>query len=261
MVMNYLFFAAPMLLTASIALAQGPDELRPTTASAIGSVKPTTMRAIGTVDKRYQSYNLEMVEVMGGKWWAPYGEQTLAAGSGLASEAAAQSSIGAAPLRYQPPIDLSNSQLRKLAAALSPAYVRVSDTWANTMYFQDSNATKSGPTPAGFGAVLTGPEWKGVIDFSNALDVRLVTSFSIGRGCGIRTESGHRRRQQRSLRSRGTLGEALLRRSSSTSQIWRRSKAPPRATMRRLRSGLQSIPLVHKKERSGHEDSGPRAGR
>jgi hypothetical protein len=38
--------------------------------------------------------------------------------------------------RQRPPIDLTNPRLRKLAAALGPAYVRVSGTWANTTYFQ-----------------------------------------------------------------------------------------------------------------------------
>ena len=38
---------------------------------------------------------------------------------------------------YGPPLDLTNARLRKLAAALGPAYVRVSGTWANTTYFPD----------------------------------------------------------------------------------------------------------------------------
>ena len=38
-----------------------------------------------------------------------------------------------------PPIDLTNARLRKLAAALGPAYVRVSGTWANTTYFPTSD--------------------------------------------------------------------------------------------------------------------------
>ena len=37
--------------------------------------------------------------------------------------------------QYLPPIDLTNRRLRKLAAALGPAYVRTSGTWANTTYF------------------------------------------------------------------------------------------------------------------------------
>jgi hypothetical protein len=30
------------------------------------------MRKIGTVDERFQSYNVEMVEVIGGRFWKPY---------------------------------------------------------------------------------------------------------------------------------------------------------------------------------------------
>ncbi len=188
MLLNRLLFIAPVLITGGLLTAQTSNQTRSITASKTTSVEPAKMNTIGTVDERYQSYNLEMVEIMGGKWWAPYGTQPPAADSRLASEAGAQSSIGATPLRYQPPIDLTNVRLRKLAAALGPAYMRVSDTWANTMYFQDSDVTKPGPAPAGFGSVLTGPEWKGVIEFSKATNAKIVTSFSIG--AGVRDETG-----------------------------------------------------------------------
>jgi hypothetical protein len=42
------------------------------------------------------------------------------------------------------PINLYNARLRKLAAALGPAYVRVSGTWANSIFFQPAD----GPVPA-----------------------------------------------------------------------------------------------------------------
>jgi hypothetical protein len=38
-----------------------------------GAVTPATMSRVGTVDDRYQSYNVEMLEVTGGEFWAPYG--------------------------------------------------------------------------------------------------------------------------------------------------------------------------------------------
>jgi hypothetical protein len=48
----------------------------PSTAMAqIVSLAPATMPPIRTVDERYQSYNLEMVEVTGGKFWKPYGPE------------------------------------------------------------------------------------------------------------------------------------------------------------------------------------------
>jgi hypothetical protein len=86
--------------------------------------------------------------------------------------------------------------LRKLAAALGPAYLRVSGTWANSTYFQDSEdpapAKPGAPTdrslsagltpPAGFNGVLTRAQWRGVIDFSHVVDAKLVTSFAISPG-------------------------------------------------------------------------------
>ena len=36
------------------------------------AVTPATMQKIGTVDERFQSYNIEMLEVTGGRFWAPY---------------------------------------------------------------------------------------------------------------------------------------------------------------------------------------------
>ena len=43
------------------------------------SVMPATMARVGVVDDRYQSYNVEMLEVTGGKFWRPYGPELDAA--------------------------------------------------------------------------------------------------------------------------------------------------------------------------------------
>ena len=71
---------------------------------------------------------------------------------------------------------------RKLAAALGPAYVRVSGTWANSVFFQDTDAVEAGSTPSGYQSVLTRPQWAGVIAFTRAVDAKLVTSFAISSG-------------------------------------------------------------------------------
>jgi hypothetical protein len=80
--------------------------------------------------------------------------------------------------QQRPPIDLGNARLRKLAAALAPSYMRVSGTWANNTYFHDSDTRAPSTAPEGFGGVLTRPQWKGVVDFSHAVDAKLVTSFA-----------------------------------------------------------------------------------
>ena len=88
------------------------------------AIAPGAMPRVGTVDERFQSYNIEAVEVTGGRFWKPYA-------SAATSHAAAQPAAGTLPgmdpslYEYRPPIDLSNPRLRKLAAALGPAYVRV----------------------------------------------------------------------------------------------------------------------------------------
>jgi heparanase 1 len=150
----------------------------------VASLDLAKMPTIGTVDERFQSYNIEMVEVIGGRFWKPYGNTT---NESKAQEPARQAGFTPAGIdpnlyRYRAPIDLSNSRLRKLAAALSPAYVRVSGTWANGAYFQDSEHAAPANAPAGFSGVLTREEWKGVVDFSRAVNAEIVTSVATGPG-------------------------------------------------------------------------------
>src|SRR3984957_5394008 len=153
-----------------------------------GSIDPASMRRIGTVDERFQSYNIEMVEVIGGRFWKPYRDigALLKAQSSIAqsNKDASGAPAGMAPNLYQqrPPIDLTNPRLRKLAAGLGPAYVRVSGTWANTVYFQNSDQPAPRTPPKGFGGVLTRRQWKGVIEFAHAVDAKLVTSFATSAG-------------------------------------------------------------------------------
>jgi len=113
------------------------------------SVTPAKMPSVGTIDERYQSFNIEMVEVTGGRFWAPYKKGAAAAPAPPVHTGAP---VGMDPslYRYRAPIDLSNPRLRKLAAALGPAYVRVSGTWANSTYFQDSDAPAPATPPTPF---------------------------------------------------------------------------------------------------------------
>ena len=145
---------------------------------AVAQQNPSTMLKIGSVDPRFQSYNVEMVEVIGGRFWKPYGSKTAAAPSTSGTPGGIDPSL----FEQRTPIDLSNPRLRKLAAALGPAYLRVSGTWANTMYFQDSDAAAPAAAPAGFGGVLTRAEWKGVVEFAKAVDAQIVTSFATSAG-------------------------------------------------------------------------------
>jgi hypothetical protein len=150
------------------------------------------MPRIGTIDERFQSYNIEMLEVTGGRFWAPHKQGSDAPPPSADAKPEAKTSTTPGPdpsaYRYRPPIDLSNPRLRKLAAALAPSYVRVSGTWANSTYFHDSDDPAPSSPPAGFGGVLTRQQWRGVVDFAHAVDAKIVTSFAISPG--VRDASG-----------------------------------------------------------------------
>ena len=137
---------------------------------------------IAKIDERFQSYNVEMAEIIGGNFWRPYGADGNVAqpsvtplGGGVA---------GQDPNLFEafPPLETSNRRLRKLAASLGPAYVRISGTWANSVYFQNSDLPPPAKAPDGFNGVLTRAEWKGAIDFAKAANAGLVSSFTISPG-------------------------------------------------------------------------------
>jgi hypothetical protein len=59
--------------------------------------------------------------------------------------------------------------------------MRVSGTWANSTYFADQDNPPPAP-PAGFNGVLTRQQWRGVVDFSQAVGAAIVTSFAVSPG-------------------------------------------------------------------------------
>jgi heparanase len=166
--------AGVLLLTCCAALAEKPSAALSIAPATVPSLVPARLPRIGTVDARFQSYNIEMVEITGGRFWKPYDGQTT-------SPPGTDTSADADRYADRPPIDLSNPRLRRLAAALAPAYLRISGTWANSTYFADSGDAPSKP-PAGFQGVLNYRRWRDVIDFARAVDARLVTSFAISPG-------------------------------------------------------------------------------
>ena len=118
---------------------------------------------LGEVSDRYQAYNIEMVEVTGGRFWAPYG--------GPADER----------YRQRPPIDLTDPKLIALAKGLGPSLMRVSGTWANNTYLEAPGENLTAP-PAGFVQVLKREQWQNVVAFSKAVDAPIVTSFAVSKG-------------------------------------------------------------------------------
>ena len=134
-------------------------------ALATGSIDPAALRIAATVDPRYQSYNVEMVEVTGGRFWRAYR-------LGPPKDAADR-------YAYRPPLELDNRRLRALASALGPAYVRVSGTWASATYVA---AHDGDVAPTGFTTVLTPKQWRGLAAFAKATRGEVVLSAPTSAG-------------------------------------------------------------------------------
>jgi hypothetical protein len=144
-----------VLVLAALASIGASD---PPAAGDLSKLKP-----VGSVDARFLSFNVEMVEVTGGRFWRPYG------------------SPGTDRYEYRRPIDLTNPKLRKFTAALAPSYLRISGTWANATWFADRDDAPDKPPP-GFDTVLTHQQWRGVVDFAKATGSAIITSFATSPG-------------------------------------------------------------------------------
>lgn len=177
--MRYSFRHTVLAAMGLVALSTGRLE-----AQSMVRLAPSSMARVGKVDDRFQSYNIEMVEVTGGRFWAPYKKDAAASPAAPAprsNQTVLPQSLSAASenmFAMRPPINLYDARLRKMAAALGPAYVRVSGSWANATYFQDSDDPAPATPPKGFNGVLTRKEWKGVVDFSRAVDAKIISSFA-----------------------------------------------------------------------------------
>lgn len=152
------------------------------TDTGIITISLKEMKYLGSVDERYQSYNVEIAEVVGGRFWRPY--KTM---DSLPSSTSAFNFSNEQMFRKLPPVNLYDKRLANLARALAPAYVRVSGSWTNTVYFQDDNNSQT-KAPEGFVNTLTRSQWKGVIDFVKATNSKLITSFAVSNG--VRDASG-----------------------------------------------------------------------
>lgn len=144
--------AASLIAIASTSVAKASDGLG-----------LSSLVKLGTVDERYQGYNIEMVEVTGGRFWAPYG--------GPPNEM----------YRDRAPLDLTDPRLIALAKHLGPALMRVSGTWSNNTYLEAEGEKLAAP-PEGYKQVLTRQQWRNVVAFSQAANAPIVTSFAVSGG-------------------------------------------------------------------------------
>ena len=160
-------------------------------AAGEATIVPAELPPVGTIDERFQSFNIEMVEVTGGPFWKPYPAidgvakpyETARSATPEKTDRKTDEKTGKKSDLFanRSPIDLTNARLRKFASALSPAYLRVSGTRANTTFFAGPGSAPPRHL-AGYKGVLTRRQWREVVDFSNAVDAPIVTSFAISGG-------------------------------------------------------------------------------
>lgn len=164
---------AAVCLAGAAGSAAGPSR-------SVREVVVDQLQVVGRVDERFLSYNVESVEVTGGNFWAPYpkpGEERAAGAVGPHGTEFATDAY-----QKRDPIDLQgNRRLQMLAKALGPAWMRVSGSWANSIYFQDDDHPPM-PPPPGYQGVLTRAQWAGVVEFGKEVDARILTSFATSQG-------------------------------------------------------------------------------
>jgi len=225
------------------------------------TVTPSAMPRIGTVDARFQSYNIEMIEITGGRFWKPYRSEPGAAVAPAPRSGSDTPGIDSNLYQYRPPIDLANPRLRKLAAALAPAYLRVSGTWANSTYFAASDNAPPAP-PAGFNGVLTRQQWRGAIDFAQAVDARIVTSFAISTGSRDAAGLWKPDLANSLLSYTRSIGGSNRRRGiHERTEPRRDGRCARRLRRERIWKGLPDIPFLYEADGSRDGDPRPRHGR
>ena len=203
---------------------------------AASALAPSSMPHIGVVDERFQSYNIEMIEVTGGHFWRPYRDK---------ERPGADSSMFA----YRKSIDLANPRLRKLAAALGPAYLRVSGTWANTTFFDDTGINLA----AAWLRRRADTQSMARRDrFARTVDAKLVTSFATGAGTrnsrSVWTPREARKFVAYTARSAARSRRRIRERARSCCE-WRRTLRLRCGKLCARHCGVQDIPQANRRRR------------
>jgi heparanase 1 len=134
--------------------------------TATPTLSPAT--AVATIDERFLAVAVDTAQVVGAPFWAP-----------LDAGAETNQLPG-------PPYDFTRPKLRRLAAALSPAYLRIGGTTADKVYY-DMSDTPVASAPQPYLYVMTRAQWDAVNDFATATGMRVL--FTINAGPGPRDAS------------------------------------------------------------------------
>lgn len=163
---------------APLALAPAPGLSARSGDDAV-TVRAATLPYVRTVDERFQSYQIGFSHLTGGDTWKAM--EAIETKPGQPRDFSAVREARA-------PTDLGNRRLRNLTAALAPFYLRYSGTTANNVWFQDDEAPRMDGPPPGFKVVLTRQRWREALDFAEAVNAKVVTSFTVSHGV---RDAGH----------------------------------------------------------------------
>lgn len=119
---------------------------------------------VAEVDPRFLSVAVDAAQVVGGKWWTDVARVNGARGGAR-----------------QPELDFGRVRLRKLAAPLAPAFVRIGGSTADDLWY-DLSETPVDMPPPGFRHVLDRRHWTGAADFARALGFDLMFTLNAGPG-------------------------------------------------------------------------------
>ena len=137
------------------------------------TLSPQNLTLVRPLQPRVVSYNIEMTEVTGGRFWKPYTPAQIAGTEPFPQ--IKDFSEAAAMMQWFPPLDLRDSTLIRRAKEIGPSWVRCSGSWANDTYF-DWDGHTGGIPPEGFSHVLAAEQWGGLLDFVQSVGARLLIS-------------------------------------------------------------------------------------
>ena len=135
------------------------------------SLKIYTRAPTALVDERYLSFAIDSAQVVGGTFWAPPGK-----GEGWLDTHAIDG------------FDFSRPRLRRLAAGLGPAYLRIGGTDADRIVYAVGTAGKIPARGQQDEWVLTEERWDAVNAFARDVDLKIM--FTLNAGPSSRDQEG-----------------------------------------------------------------------
>lgn len=143
------------------------------------TLDPTKLTFVREQDARVQSYNIEMTELTGGTFWAPYTQGQIEGTEEFPCPTDVSKIMELLKGLHVPvpAIDLYEPRIRTLAKALGPVIIRFSGSWATRTYY-DLDGHTGGKVPEGFEFVLTKEQWQGALDFVKAVNGQILVSVA-----------------------------------------------------------------------------------